>query len=179
VLYRIRRTRERNAKLVRLAKSRALKSSGRLACAACGFDFARSYGSVGEGYIECHHTLPLSQSGRVWRMSHCLFNLSPNGPSSKAAAERRPDLQSAFLIHSLGAFSNMTDREIRYSQRTGARDCLQPVKRPSNVLKRLEPPLHSFWVTAADSNYHAFFFTERIFALAQSDAHSRECPFRA
>src|SRR5260370_16752364 len=70
--------------------------------------------------------------------------------------ERR-DLESAFLIHSLGAFSNMTDREIRCSQRTGARDCLQPVKRPSNVLKRLEPPLHSFWVTAADSNYDAFF----------------------
>lgn len=61
VLYRMHRARERNTKLVRLAKSRALKSSGRLACAACGFDFARSYGSVGEGYIECHHTLPLSQ----------------------------------------------------------------------------------------------------------------------
>ena len=61
VLYRMHRARERNAKLVRLAKGRALKSNGRLACAACRFDFARRYGSVGEGYIECHHTRPLSQ----------------------------------------------------------------------------------------------------------------------
>jgi 5-methylcytosine-specific restriction protein A len=29
-------------------------------CEACGFDFANVYGDRGEGYIECHHTIPLS-----------------------------------------------------------------------------------------------------------------------
>jgi 5-methylcytosine-specific restriction protein A len=60
LIYRMHRTRERNPALVRLVKTRALKASGRLACAVCRFDFARTYGSPGEGYIECHHTLPLS-----------------------------------------------------------------------------------------------------------------------
>jgi 5-methylcytosine-specific restriction protein A len=60
VLYRMHRARERNQNLVRLVKTRALKRDGRLGCAACGFDFANTYGRLGEGYIECHHTLPLS-----------------------------------------------------------------------------------------------------------------------
>jgi Adenylate and Guanylate cyclase catalytic domain len=41
VLYRMHRARQRNAKLVRLAKSRALKANARLDCAACGFEFAK------------------------------------------------------------------------------------------------------------------------------------------
>lgn len=60
VIYRMHRARERNPALVRLVKARALNSDGRLACAVCRFDFARIYGPPGEGYIECHHTLPLS-----------------------------------------------------------------------------------------------------------------------
>jgi predicted HNH restriction endonuclease len=27
----------------------------------CAFDFAATYGPLGEGYIECHHTMPLSE----------------------------------------------------------------------------------------------------------------------
>jgi len=30
------------------------------ACAACGFSFEASYGSVGEGFMEVHHTVPAS-----------------------------------------------------------------------------------------------------------------------
>ncbi len=29
-------------------------------CAVCGFDFAKVYGTLGEGYIEVHHTEPIS-----------------------------------------------------------------------------------------------------------------------
>jgi 5-methylcytosine-specific restriction protein A len=29
-------------------------------CLACGFDFAKRYGVLGEHYIECHHLQPLS-----------------------------------------------------------------------------------------------------------------------
>jgi len=61
VLYLKHRARERSAKLARLAKARAMKKEGRLLCKACGFDFANRYGAVGHGYIECHHTLPVSE----------------------------------------------------------------------------------------------------------------------
>lgn len=32
-------------------------------CAVCGFDFARAYGPLGEGYIEVHHLRPISTWG--------------------------------------------------------------------------------------------------------------------
>lgn len=31
----------------------------------CGFDFVAAYGPHGEGYIECHHVIPLHASGEV------------------------------------------------------------------------------------------------------------------
>jgi 5-methylcytosine-specific restriction enzyme A len=60
VLFRIHRLRERNRRLVALKKAQALSETGLLACEACGFDFAATYGRLGEGYIECHHRRPLS-----------------------------------------------------------------------------------------------------------------------
>lgn len=32
-------------------------------CQVCGFDFAKSYGDLGSGFIEVHHVVPLSQVG--------------------------------------------------------------------------------------------------------------------
>jgi 5-methylcytosine-specific restriction endonuclease McrA len=52
--------RERNRTLIRLAKDNARKR-GRLVCQVCGFDFAKQYGGVGEGFIEAHHTIPVSE----------------------------------------------------------------------------------------------------------------------
>lgn len=57
VLYRLHRKRERRQDLVKKKKTQA-KS---LKCEACGFDFFEVYGPVGEGFIECHHTIPLSE----------------------------------------------------------------------------------------------------------------------
>ncbi len=56
--------RERNRKLVQRKKESVLRKTGRLVCAACGFDFAKKYGERGEGFIECHHTKPLSDLER-------------------------------------------------------------------------------------------------------------------
>jgi 5-methylcytosine-specific restriction protein A len=61
VLFRSHRSRERNRKLVARAKALALKAQGKLACAVCAFDFGARYGKVGAGYIEAHHTVPISQ----------------------------------------------------------------------------------------------------------------------
>jgi len=61
-LLRMHRTRERSRGLVTRKKRSVLFESGRLACEACGFDFAVVYGPLGEGFAECHHTLPLGQN---------------------------------------------------------------------------------------------------------------------
>ncbi len=38
-------------------------NNGKVTCETCGFDFGAVYGSHGDGYIECHHIIPLSESG--------------------------------------------------------------------------------------------------------------------
>jgi hypothetical protein len=58
---------ERNRKIVALVKSRAWKS-GELVCAVCKFDFAEVYGVRGDGFIECHHTTPLSELAKERRV---------------------------------------------------------------------------------------------------------------
>ncbi|MEV7198904.1 HNH endonuclease [Streptomyces griseoluteus] len=62
-LYRRHRTRERNKGLRKKKIESVLKRGGTLACEACGFDFAKVYGTRGEGYIECHHVVPLHVAG--------------------------------------------------------------------------------------------------------------------
>lgn len=52
--------RERNSELVRQAKLLALKTYGCLLCECCGMDFQSVYGSIGVGFIEAHHTKPIS-----------------------------------------------------------------------------------------------------------------------
>lgn len=53
-------SRERNRELVRQAKLLGLDQDGHLKCACCGFDFLATYGEVGKGFIEAHHTKPVS-----------------------------------------------------------------------------------------------------------------------
>jgi HNH endonuclease len=60
-IYHMHRSRERSAVLCRLKKQAVLSETGRLACEACDFDFESQYGPVGEGYIECHHTVALAE----------------------------------------------------------------------------------------------------------------------
>lgn len=61
ILYRLHRTYERNPQLVKRAKALALKRGGKVACTVCGFDFFKTYGPVGKDFIECHHTIPVSE----------------------------------------------------------------------------------------------------------------------
>jgi predicted HNH restriction endonuclease len=59
--YKLHRTLERDNRIVELAKQRRLSQTGRLECDVCKFDFVRKYGTVGEGFIEAHHTVPVSE----------------------------------------------------------------------------------------------------------------------
>lgn len=60
LLTAIHHRRERSKKIVQAKKADVLAKSGRLACEACGFDFSERYGARGIGFIECHHTKPLT-----------------------------------------------------------------------------------------------------------------------
>jgi 5-methylcytosine-specific restriction enzyme A len=62
LLTRAHRSRERNTALVRRRKELALATDGHLRCEVCAFDFAERYGERGAGFIERHHTVPLSEA---------------------------------------------------------------------------------------------------------------------
>ena len=64
ILTRVHRSRERNQKLVAKRKeARRKECGGALICEACGFDFVVKYGERGDGFAECHHKIPLAESG--------------------------------------------------------------------------------------------------------------------
>ena len=51
---------ERDSRLAARKKEWALRTKEGLACEVCAFDFSEFYGSVGYGFAEVHHRLPLS-----------------------------------------------------------------------------------------------------------------------
>jgi len=61
ILTRVHRARERNRKLVEEKKKQALKKNGKINCEACGFDYGSHYGTIGDGFAECHHIKPVSE----------------------------------------------------------------------------------------------------------------------
>lgn len=60
VIYKLHKTRERDKKLTESKKAKVLKATGKLECEVCAFDFYQTYGELGKGFIECHHTMQLS-----------------------------------------------------------------------------------------------------------------------
>ncbi len=62
IAYRNHKIRERNPKVVEKAKARFKQNhDGSIYCEVCGFDFSKVYGELGEGYIEGHHVIPVSE----------------------------------------------------------------------------------------------------------------------
>ena len=61
LLFRLHLNRERSPKLAKQKKEQVLRLKGGLVCEGCSFDFRREYGQVSDGFIECHHTIPLSE----------------------------------------------------------------------------------------------------------------------
>ncbi|MBP2454619.1 HNH endonuclease [Mycolicibacterium lutetiense] len=55
--------RERSRSLRTKKIAQHLAQHGNLACETCGFDFRAAYGDKGDGIIECHHVVPLHESG--------------------------------------------------------------------------------------------------------------------
>jgi len=61
VIFKKHKVYERDQKLVKQKKSNMLKKNGRLFCEVCEFDFNDRYGDRGDGYIECHHNVAISE----------------------------------------------------------------------------------------------------------------------
>ncbi|MNN33998.1 HNH endonuclease [compost metagenome] len=57
--------RERNSAIVKAKKDAVLRTTGKLCCEACGFDFKEVYGELGYGFCEVHHLQPLSKCDGV------------------------------------------------------------------------------------------------------------------
>jgi len=63
LLFTLHRSYERNSTVVKNKKNDAIQKHGKLKCEICGFCFSDFYGEIGEGFMECHHLVPLSQYG--------------------------------------------------------------------------------------------------------------------
>lgn|SRR5690606_16515768 len=59
ILYKYHLHRERNPTLAKKKKEQAFAKFGKLECEHCGFDYAKVYGDIGYGFMECHHKKPL------------------------------------------------------------------------------------------------------------------------
>ncbi|MZF86705.1 HNH endonuclease [Streptomyces sp. SID5643] len=63
--------RERDLRLRALKIKQARLMGGPLRCEVCDFDFAHTYGDLGDGYIEVHHVTPLHATGtRETKLAH-------------------------------------------------------------------------------------------------------------
>ena len=68
-----------------------------LLCAACGFDFTAFYGPLGAGYVEVHHTTPVSQLGPENRIN-VATDLEPLCANCHAMVHRQ---NPPFPVHDL------------------------------------------------------------------------------
>jgi len=56
-------------------------------CAVCGFDFARAYGDIGDGFIHVHHVVPIGKIGREYKIDP-IKDLIPVCPNCHAMIHR-------------------------------------------------------------------------------------------
>jgi len=59
--YRLHRKAERDRSVVIKAKEKRLAEVDELICDVCDFSFLDKYGTLGEGFIEAHHKIPVSE----------------------------------------------------------------------------------------------------------------------
>ncbi|MBL8099922.1 MAG: HNH endonuclease [Anaerolineales bacterium] len=57
-------------------------------CSVCGFDFAKRYGEIGEGYIHVHHLKPLSEIRKGYKLNP-VNDLRPVCPNCHAMIHQR------------------------------------------------------------------------------------------
>ena len=73
---------ERNPK----ARAACIAHHGHI-CAVCGFDFAKIYGTLGEGFIHVHHVVPIGKIGEQYEIDP-IADLIPVCPNCHAMIHR-------------------------------------------------------------------------------------------
>ncbi|UUY48008.1 HNH endonuclease [Streptomyces yangpuensis] len=96
-------SRERNPALRKGKIAQVRKLGLPLRCAVCAFDFRSAYGTLGDGYIEVHHLLPLHISGpRETKLNdlallcancHRMCHRSHHGASWRTPGELRTEME--------------------------------------------------------------------------------------
>ncbi len=61
-IMKLHKYKERNRTVIIAAKEKA-KRENKLFCEVCTFNFKDTYSNIGEGFIECHHRLPIASGG--------------------------------------------------------------------------------------------------------------------
>lgn len=104
--FRIHRHLERDGTLPVRAKEKRLAEVGFLECDVCRFNFGQRYGTVGDGYIEAHHTVPVSQmaGGRTTQIEELALVCS----NCHRMLHRGPKLMSVSELRSLVAGDDET-----------------------------------------------------------------------
>jgi hypothetical protein len=59
--FELHKLKERNRTLIKIAKQIQISKDPKLCCEICSFSFLEKYGQLGEGFIEAHHTFPISE----------------------------------------------------------------------------------------------------------------------
>lgn len=93
------------------------------ACSVCGFDFGRTYGGIGEGFVHVHHLKPLSEIRGEYR-GDPVSDLRPVCPNCHAMIHRRTP---AYGIEEL---SELLDANRRAARRKGWRGWMGTRKPP-------------------------------------------------
>jgi hypothetical protein len=97
--FELHRRLERDTTLALHLKEKRLASTGKLVCEICDFDFVARYGTHGLGFIEAHHTMPVSQlSGKTRTQESDLILVCSN---CHRMLHRGPQLLSAPELRSL------------------------------------------------------------------------------
>lgn len=74
----------------RAARAACIAANGDV-CLACGFDFRQVYGQMGDGYVQVHHVVPISQIGKRYTLDP-VNDLVPLCANCHVMAHRqRPD----------------------------------------------------------------------------------------
>lgn len=55
---------ERSRRIIAAKRRRVMRTTGRVACEACAFDFQQFYGNIGVGFCEVHHLRPLGKANQ-------------------------------------------------------------------------------------------------------------------
>lgn len=61
ILTEIHKRRERDPTIISKKKQKVMSKTGALKCEICEFDFAVTYGEIGLGFAECHHSRAVSE----------------------------------------------------------------------------------------------------------------------